>query len=164
MPDQYPRPGGSLNDRGIRIKIAAVAVGLLIFLIAAYVGWSSISHTKGGNEVQEALDSFSIAFLTYEKANPDGRAVSGVFDAGKLSVLSSEDIENDLAPRYDLTIEISDVSQYAHRYSFTLANDTAWAIGNPDNAPTVRHKEVPCSIVIGPSEVHPGIVRITMGG
>ena len=165
MPDVSPGPRGWLKDPSIRIKIAAVALGLIIFFIAAYASWSTISTKKEGRDVhQAALDEFSDAFMTYEKANPNGQAVSGVFDAEKLLILDAKDIQDDLVPEFNFTIEIFDVSTYSQKYSFTLINGTAWAVGDPDIALTVRYKQLPCTMVVGPSEVHPAIIHITMGG
>lgn len=164
MPDASLGPRGWLKDPGIRIKIAAVVLGLLIFFIAAYASWSTISSKKEGNDVQAALDKFSAAFLIYEKANPDGRSVSGIFVAEKLLTLDSKDIRDDLGPEYDFTIEILDLSSYSQKYSFTLVNGTAWTLGDPSDGTTVRETQTPCTIVVGTSEVHPAVIHITMGG
>ena len=145
----------------LAVKAGAVILGIIILVVAAVLGWISISDDGELNDLENAMDDFLRDLSTYERMNAYQEPLVNHFDVVKLKVLSGDQIRDDLNPEHDFIIEIIDVSQYSNTYSFTQENGAAFKVEtSSDHANTLVWTRV-ATLVVG-QENHAAIIKVTM--
>ena len=161
MAEDVRDSGIPLSRKIIAIKLAAVAVGLLILIIAVAAGWSNVSSDNKESELEEAMALFLDDLAVYQGVNAYDEPLANHFDVIKLSAATPEQVEADLDPGYDFVIEIIDVSQYSESLSFTEENGNALLTAPSGSSDTQLVQERSAALVLG-DQTHAAVLRVTL--
>jgi hypothetical protein len=152
---------GPMSKQILMVKAGAVALGILILVVAAVLGFLNVSDDVDQTDLENAMDDFLQGLSTYQPINAYQEPLVNHFDVIKLNQVTSGQIYKDLEPAYDFIIEIFDVSQYPNRYSFTEDNGTSFKIESQTSYGTTLSEQRVATLVVG-EEQHAAILRVTL--
>lgn len=155
-------PGaGDTSRQVLTVKAGAVTLGVVILVVAAVLGWFSISDEREMTSLENAMDDFLHGLSTYEKINAYQEPLVNHFDVVKLKGLTEDQIQHDLDPEYDFILEIFDVSQYSDKYSFTEDDDTAFKMETQGSYDATLVEFRVATLVVG-QENHAALIKVTL--
>jgi hypothetical protein len=150
-----------MSQQVLVVKGVAVALGVVILVVAAILGFISISDEQGMTGLENAMDDFLQGLSTYEKINAYQEPLVNHFDVVKLKGLTGEQIQQDLDPGYDFIVEILDVSQYSDRYSFSEEDQTAFKLETQGTYDSTLTEFSVATLVVG-QENHAALLKVTL--